>query len=139
MNQNKDNLSNSSNSNIDNATEYIIKKPNISSLYKKNILKNIKIVVRETILDNNDNYLDIIYFGITSELKFNLDNVIFSQLNFVTNKQYSEWCSIYSYDISNIVEITLLSLIDCSKINMFSDNELADFIYKMIKAHIKNL
>jgi len=117
--------------------ENLIYPPQISPVSIKKILKSIRSVIKYSIVIDYDNYLNIIYHGLTEQLKNSLNDIIFSELNLVTSKKRCEWCSDYSYDLTNIVDITIRGLIDCSKINIFTEKELADYIYKIIKFNIK--
>jgi len=110
--------------------------PYISSTSKIKILKKIKKVINKSIIEDYDNYLNIVYFGLIYELKNSINDVIFAELNLVTSKKRCNWCANYSYDISEIVESALYGLYNCSKINIFTEKELADFIYKIIKFNI---
>jgi hypothetical protein len=119
--------------------ENIIYPPYISSTSKIKILKKIKKVINESIIEDYDNYLNIVYFGLIYELKNSINDVLFQELNLVTSKKRCDWCVNYSYDISEIVESSLYGLYNCGKINIFTEKELADFIYKILKFNITKI
>lgn len=117
--------------------ENIIYSPKISSEMIKKILKNIRYVITEVIIKDYDNYLNIMYYGFTENLNNSLNDVIFSELNLATSKKRCDWCAHYAHDLSIIVESAIYGLIETAKIGIFTETELADYIYKIIKFHIK--
>ena len=117
--------------------ENIIYPPKISKEMIKKILKNIQSVINDIIIKDYDNYLNILYYGFTEYLNNSLNDIIFSELNLATGKKRSDWCAHYSHDVSIIVESAIYGLIKTSKIGIFTETELADYIYKIIKFNIK--
>lgn len=117
----------------------IINSPYISSFSKKKILYKIKKNINEFIIKDYDNYLNIVYFCLTSQLKNSINDLVFAELNLETSKKQCDWCANYSYDISEIVEKALYRLYNSSKINIFTEKKLADFIYKIVKLNITKI
>jgi hypothetical protein len=113
--------------------------PIIKDTDKNIILQNIKIKLEETILDDFNNYTNIIYFGHLENLQNSLDDIIFSELNSITNNEYTDWCSKFTFSLSKSIIVTLNSLYKCSKISVFSDIDLTDYIYEIIEYNINEI
>ena len=101
--------------------ENIIYSPKISPEMIKKILKNIRSVIKDAIVKDYDNYLNILYYGFTENLNNSLNDVIFSELNLATSKKRSDWCSYYAHDLSIIVESAIYGLIETAKIAIFTE------------------
>ena len=96
-------------------------------------LENIKKQIEYIIVDDYEEYINIVYFGITSLLTIYLENTIFTELYKITNKKYYEWCYDTSYNIVFSVNSIIQSLHENNKINDFNDEELSNYIYTYIK------
>ena len=100
--------------------------------------ENIKKQLNYIIVDDYDQYSNIVYFGITSVLTVYLENTIFTELYKLTNKKYHQWCSDISYNIVVSIDSIIQSLYENNKINDFNNEELSNYIYTYIKYQMYN-
>jgi len=98
--------------------------------------KSIKKQLNNIIVDDYDQYSNIVYFGITSLLTVYLENTIFIELFKLTNKKYYKWCIDTSYNIVVSIDSIIQSLYENNKINDFNNEELSNYIYTYIKCQM---
>jgi hypothetical protein len=88
--------------------------------------------IKNIIYEFEDDYENIVYTGLSSVQRININHVLFDELNKLTEYKYSSWCNIKAYDIVYGVDSAIQALIYVDKINNFRDSEISEFIYKNI-------
>ena len=101
--------------------------------YKKEVMYDIiKTSIDEYILEEFDDYEDMQYNGLSSLQRININNILYKELNKITEHKYCTWCENKAYDIVYSIEGAIQGLIYTDKINNFRDFEISEFIYKNI-------
>jgi len=104
-------------------------------LKKREMYEIIKTTIDECILEDfceENDYNNILFNGLSSLQRMNINHVLYNELNKITEYKYSGWCENRAWDIVYSIEGAVQGLIYADKIGDFRDYELVEFIYKNI-------
>ena len=124
---------------LENIKAKIIEKPDLTNirLEKKNLFKKMEETIWEIIVDDDDLYDDcdnIKYYipNVCAGQRFQIYNYLYKELNNLTENKNNKWCEDVSWNIIFSVDSSIQSLVNIDKIDDFTLEELADFIYNNI-------
>ena len=120
---------------IINIPKIFIQNKELWEFRKKEMYKIIKTTIDECILedfDEENDYDNILFNGLSSSQRMNINHVLYNELNKITEYKYSGWCENKAWDIVYSIEGAVQGLIYADKISDFRDYELVEFIYKNI-------
>jgi len=99
------------------------------SSYENNFLSTHDRYDKFTVENDYDN---ILFNGLSSLQRMNINHVLYNELNKITEYKYSGWCEQKAWDIVYNIECDVQGLIYSDKICDYRDYELVEFIYKNI-------
>jgi hypothetical protein len=100
---------------------------------------NIRINLIENIINKPVEFGFMKDFGLTPNQRIEMVSLLETELNKITNNKYNDWNThVINIVISSIIS-SLNSIQKLGKINIFSPEEMVDFIYYIIVYQIHNL
>jgi hypothetical protein len=101
---------------------------------KQEMYDNLESCVWNCIISDEDNeFYNSIYSGLSSRQRNYLNDIIYKELNNLTKDQFHTWCSNLAWDIVYGIEGSIRGLIETDKINDFTEIEIANFIFRNIE------
>jgi len=100
--------------------------------------KNIKETLVKCIINDIFEFKYMESFGLTPRQRIDINYILNSELNKLTNNEYEEWCNNIHFHIINSIASSLNSLVLLKKIEDFSPEEMVDFIYNIIVYQIND-
>jgi hypothetical protein len=101
---------------------------------KQKMYNTLESCVWNCIISDEDNeFYNSIYNGLSSRQRNYLNDIIYKELNNLTKDKFHTWCSNLAWDIVYGIEGSIQGLIETDKINNFTEIEIANFIYKNLE------
>ena len=100
--------------------------------------KNIKETLVKCIINDKFEFKYMESFGLTPRQRIDINYILNSELNKLTNNEYEEWCNNIHFHITNSIASSLNSLVLLKKIEDFSPEEMVEFIYNIIVYQIND-
>ena len=101
---------------------------------KQKMYDNLESCIWNCIICDEDNeFYNSIYSGLSSKQRNYLNDIIYKELNNLTKNQFHTWCSNLAWGIVYGIEGSIRGLIETDKINDFTEIEIANFIFRNIE------
>lgn len=115
----------------------LYKEEDLEPLLNK-MYKNIKETLVKCIINDKFEFKYMESFGLTPRQRIDINYILNSELNKLTNNEYEEWCNNIHFHITNSIASSLNSLVLLKKIKDYSPEEMVDFIYNIIVYQIND-